>query len=133
MLLTEVEVLERSLFKIGEGDFESTLEKGVRAKTAYAMRQAIGQRKPEEALAKLKEKINSLTYLNLTVAFEPTLEAVNRFYIWAKQNAGEGVAIDLTVDKSILGGAIVEYKGRVSKTILKEKLDDYFLNNHVNV
>lgn len=127
LLLAEIDTLERSLYKIGEGDYESALEKGVRAKTAYAVRAAVSSENKEEFLKNLRQRLNALTYLEVTIAFEPTLETVNRIYIWAKQNLGEGVALDITVNKSILGGAIIEYKGKVATNTLVAKVDEYFI------
>lgn len=126
LLLAEVETLERALYKIGEGDFDSTLKAAVRAKTAYALSQAIGQGDGVTLLKSLKEKINALVYLGLTIAFEPNLEIISRLHNWAKQNLGEGVALDLKIDKSILGGAIIEYKGKIGTFSLVNQVDKYF-------
>ena len=133
LFLSEVEALERSLYKIGEGDFNSTLQKDVRAKTAGVIVQLTGSGDRGLILKTLKAKINTLTYLNLTIAFEPTEDAIGRIHNWVKQNLGEGICLNLTIDKKILGGAVVEYKGKVASFTLLTKVDQYFLNNNVNV
>ncbi len=134
LLLAELDMLNRSLYKLGEEDFEHTLEKGVRAKTAYAVSKAvIGAGKKEEILRILKEKVDSLTYLGLTIAFEPSLEVVTRIHTWVRQNLGIGIAIDVTIDKTILAGAIIEYKGKIFRHTLLTAIDKYFLDNNVNV
>jgi F0F1-type ATP synthase delta subunit len=133
LLLDEIEILERASFKIGEEDFESSLKKAVRAKTAYAIEALLKSGNRDEVLKSLKLKINSLNYLNLTIAFEPSLETINRFYVWAKQNLGDGIALNISIDKSILGGAVIEFKGKVSSFTLIKKIEDYFLNTNVNV
>lgn len=133
LLLDEVEALQKSTFKVGEGDFDSTLEKNVRAKVATAITQAIGNGSREETLQLLKEKLENLIYLNLTIAFEPTMEVVGRINTWVKQNVGPEVAMDITTDARILGGAIIEYKGKIAKLTLASSLDQYFTNANVNL
>ncbi len=133
MLLTEVEALERSLFKIGKGDFDSTLKSSIRATTAYAIATVIGSGDREEALKRLKAEINALTFLGLTIAFEPNLEIINRIYVWVKQNLGPGIALDISVDKTILGGAVIEYKGKIASFTLLTKVEQYFLSDNVNL
>lgn len=126
-LLEEIEELERSLYKIGDGDFNSTMEHKIRAKTAYAIDQSIGETDREVFLKDLKAKINSLTYLGLKIAFEPNLEIVGKLHTWVKQNLGEGVALDIVIDKSILGGAIIEYKGKIGNFSILKEVDHYFV------
>lgn len=127
-LMDEIDKLERSLYKIGEGDFKSTLEKEVRAKTAYVIEQAIGDGNHEVFLKSLREKVCGLTYLGLTIAFEPNLEIVGKIYTWVNQNVGEGISLDISINKSILGGAIIEYKGKIMNLTLLPKIDKYFSN-----
>jgi hypothetical protein len=126
MLLTELDLLLRSLYIIGPGDFESTLESGIRAKTAYAITQTTNKENREEILNKTKEIVNSLNYMGLTVAFDPNLEIIGKINTWIKQNLGEGIALDITINKSILGGAIIEYKGKVGSFTVLSKVEDYF-------
>ncbi len=133
LFLTEIDVLQRSLYKVGEEDFDHALEKSVRAKTSYAIQKASMGASKEEVLKFLKNKINSLVFLKLTIAFEPTAEVIGRIHTWARQNVGEGVAIDFSVDKSILGGATIEYKGKFKSNTLAEKAEQYFLNSNVNL
>jgi hypothetical protein len=128
LLVAEVETLERSLYKIGEADFDHTLETGVRAKTAYAIGQAVKGGNHSALLIELKAKINSLTYLGLRIAFEPNLEAVGKFYTWVRQNIGEGVALDIVIDKTVLGGAVIEYKGKIKNFSVLTLVNQYFTN-----
>ena len=132
MLLSELDLLRRSLFKIGEGDFNSTLEKNVRAKVANAITQIANDVNREQILKILSEKIKSLNYLSLTIAFEPNLETEGRIITWIRQNLGEGIAIDIKTDKSTLGGAVIEYKGKIGNFTILPKIDEYFLKNNVN-
>lgn len=130
MLLSEIDLLQKSLFKVSASEnFESTLKKDVRARVALAIEQSMKDTSPEVFLAGLRNAIGKLKYLNLTVAFEPNLDTVGRLYAWVKQNIGDGVVIDFTINKSILGGAIVEYKGKIKNLTILSKIEDYFLNN----
>jgi plasmid replication initiation protein len=128
LLLGELDILERSLFKIGEEDFEHTLNSGVRAKTAYSINKLIEKGEKEYALKVLRQKVQDVVFIGITVAFEPTMETYSRLQAWIRENVGSDIAIDLTMDKSILGGAIIEYKGKIVRSTLVTRVDQYFLD-----
>lgn len=125
-LIEEIEKLETSLYKTGEGNFDSVMEDSIRAKTAYAITQSIGATDKKVFLKELKDKVKALTYLRLTVAFEPSIATIGRIYSWVNQNLGEGVAVDIAIDKNILGGANIEYKGKIGNFSLIDKVNKYF-------
>lgn len=132
ILLGELDVLLRSLYKTGQDNFDATLAGRVRARTANAISLAVVGANTEVVLKNLKNKIEALNYLGLTIAFDPNLETIGRLYLWVKQNLGDGVAIDLKIEKSILGGAIIEYKGKIRSFTILTAVDNYFLNNNAN-
>lgn len=133
LLLEELDLLSRALYKTGTEDFESVLSRDIRAKTANAISMAVVGSDKEAFIKSLKAKIESLSYLGLTIAFEPSLEIIGRLNLWIQQNLGQGVALDITINKSILGGAIIEYKGKIKSFTILSDVDNYFLNNHVNL
>lgn len=132
-LLAELDVLERALFKIGDGDFNSTIQKSIRISTANALSKIFATDSKEIALKTLRDHVNALKYLRLTIAYEPTSESIEKIFIWIKQNIGPGIAMELTYDKTILGGAVIEYAGKIQSYTLKQKVDNYFLTHNVNV
>lgn len=132
VLLSEVDILLRSIYMVGDGNFKQTLENGVRSQTALTISKYIEEKKEEELLKGIKEKINSLDYVGLTIAFDPNLEVTRKIVGWVRQNIDKDLMLDININKSILGGAIIEYKGKVVSFTIKTKVDEYFLNN-VNI
>jgi hypothetical protein len=126
ILLDEIDRLAVSIFKTGDGDFASTLNRGIRAKTAYFIGQLDPSTDREEFLKTLRQKITEIDYLRLVIAFEPTLEIIDKVYTWVHQNIGSNISLDLTIDKTILGGAIIEYKGRIGNFALITDVKKYF-------
>lgn len=133
ILLSELDLLTRSLYMVSEGNFTETMETGIRAKTALSISQIINEKNREQVLNDLKVAVNSLNYLGLTIAFEPNMEIIGKISTWVKQNVGTTVALDITINKSILGGATIEYNGKIFSSTVQSRVADYFLNNNVNV
>jgi len=133
MLLSELDLLTRSLYMVNKGNFTEVMETGIRAKTALSISQLVNEKNREQVLNGLRDAINLLNYLGLTIAFEPNMEIISKLNTWVKQNVGPNVALDITIDKSILGGAVIEYNGRIFSSTIQTKVKDYFINNNVNV
>jgi F0F1-type ATP synthase delta subunit len=134
ILLAELDVLTRSLYKTGPpDDFNSVMDTQIRTKTADFIRHALIKNTPEKIINDFREEISKLEYLSLTIAFDPNYEIVNHVASWVQRNIGEGIALDISVNKSILGGAVIEYKGRVFTDTLTDKIDKYFLNLNANL
>jgi F0F1-type ATP synthase delta subunit len=128
ILLSELDVLEKSIFRVGEGDFSSSLNNLIRAKTKTVVEPFFLAGTIEKKIIMVKEKLKNLEYLNLTTAFEPSNETIRKISLWIRQNIGQEAVINLSFDKKIIGGAIVEYKGKVVNATLLPLIDNYFLN-----
>ena len=60
----------------------------------------------------LREEISKLPILTITLAISPTLELVKELNDWVIANVKGFAATDFVVDKSLIAGAIVEFKGK---------------------
>lgn len=113
-LLQEVEILIASLYEEEGRGFESALRTRVRQwvsdKLLLGFEKEGGDR--QRYLKELKERLENLKTLGLTLAFEPTEASLDKFSSFIKKNLGEDVVLDISLDKSILGGAIIVWKGR---------------------
>ena len=58
------------------------------------------------------EAISGLSVINLTLAIEPDLETIKLINQWFYLNIGKMVLLDITLDTSLIGGAIVSFNGR---------------------
>jgi F0F1-type ATP synthase delta subunit len=127
LLLKEVDLLLRAIYKVGSENFTETIEKNIRAKVAQVLLSVINDGNREEILKLIKTKVETLNYLGIKIAFEPSLVVIDRLSAWVRQNVGDGVILDITIDKSILGGAAIEYKGRIFSDTLSTKVNNYFM------
>ena len=66
-----------------------------------------------DELDKLKQAALAMPVVRLTLAFEPNRD-------WIVKAVGEAVVLDMAVDKSILGGAIVENAGKYGDYSLRK-------------
>lgn len=64
--------------------------------------------------------------ISLTIAFKPDEELISALSSWAKENLKEKTDFEITVDPSIVGGAIVEHNGLYRDESVRKTLEDAF-------
>jgi F0F1-type ATP synthase delta subunit len=65
-----------------------------------------------------------LPEVHLTLAFTPTESFRKKISAWLQKEIGRPLFLKITVDKTILGGAIIIYNGRYQDASLRKKLDE---------
>ena len=85
--------------------------------------------KPSEWLKELLKKLETMPRMKLTVAITLPPETVDRMSRMVKQRLGPEVVLDIDVDRQLVGGAVVEFKGKYYDGSLKKKLDEFFAKN----
>lgn len=70
--------------------------------------------------------ICALPILQMTLAFEPSEAVIGNISRWARQTLAPGILLDLSLDRSILGGAIIIYQGKFFDYSLRKKLQAVF-------
>ncbi|MCA9398047.1 F0F1 ATP synthase subunit delta, partial [candidate division WWE3 bacterium] len=68
----------------------------------------------------------NLLEFRLTIAITPTDTFLTALHTRATELVGTDTIINLRIDKSILGGAIVSFHGKYSNNSLSKKTRDYF-------
>ncbi|OGH14546.1 MAG: hypothetical protein A2687_00820 [Candidatus Levybacteria bacterium RIFCSPHIGHO2_01_FULL_38_26] len=129
---SEIDILIESLFKT-ENNFESYLNQ-ISAHNARMIREASeknsidtkNQSMINDYLEGVKEELRKLKTIKITIAFEPSNKSIDLIFTWVSQNLGIGHILDISVEKSILGAAIIEYEGKYEDMSLKKKLDELF-------
>jgi len=128
----EIDLLLQSIYHVDKDMFEDTLEKMVRIRMAMEIRKLVKQAaisKKEEIkilLSNVYRTICALPILQLTLAFEPSDAVIGSISRWARQNLADGILLDLSLDRSVLGGAIIVYHGKFYDLTLKKKLQEVF-------
>lgn len=132
-LSSEIDALLESIFKTQERSLDDSLRE-VRVKTAQNLKEIFLKNKVDvtdreavkEALEKLKEELEKLRIIRLTIAFEPSYETIANIYKWVSSALGEGYILDISTDVNILGGAIVVFNGEYRDLTLRKSLAEAF-------
>lgn len=128
----EIDLLLQGIYNIDKDKLEDILGKMVRIRVAEEMRKLVNQAassKKEDIkiiLSNMYRTICALPILQLTLAFEPSEAVIGNISRWARKNFAAGILLDLSLDRSILGGAIICYHGKFYDLTLKKKLQDIF-------
>lgn len=77
-------------------------------------------------LEQLEKAVQSCKVLSVTIAAPANQQLVNKLSQYGKSQFGNTTIIEITVDPTIIGGAIVTYQGNYLDYSIKRKLDEYF-------
>jgi len=112
ILIEELSVLKSSLFKTDPKAFDEALNQSVRKKIADIILFYVSKGADKKALVEyLEERFRKLPSLSLTIAFDPTVQVLDRIAKWVRDAKGE-VLLELKIDRSIVCGAIVTFGGK---------------------
>jgi len=128
-----INTLLKSIFKTQEQSFEKTLY-SISHKTSQKIRELLSQNKMNmddrkginDFLTGLKEQLNKLQAIKITLAFYPSEATLDLIFSWVLKNLGFGVILDIQEDKRLLGGAAINFNGRHKDFSLRKKLDEVF-------
>lgn len=143
-LALAIDQLLTSLFHQGKKEFEKALA-SIRLEIAQVIKdefvnkprtdsvqgkypKADNKEMIKDFLKQLKERLQNLQLIKLTLAFSATQHAIDRIYDWILKNVGDRYILDIQVDKSMLGGAIISFEGRYIDLSLRKTLDEVFEN-----
>lgn len=134
LLEEEVDAIVRMLFHTNQEHFEKLLKESVRMKTIDLLEEIflakkIGwsdKNKIEDFLRGLKKTLGELAVLHLTLAIEPAEGTVASLFAWVRKHMEEKIILDVTYDRTILGGAIIAWKGKYVDYSVQKKLDELF-------
>lgn len=130
LLDAQIDELVESLYEVKKNRINEILNKTAGAGTSLLLKKALAKTKDRDQardfLQKLKNKLQSLKTFKLTISFEPTDEIIDKLYEWIKTNIKDNVILEIYHDKTILGGAIIDYEGFYKDYTLKKMLDETF-------
>lgn len=131
-LLSELDVLEDSLYKRGDSGFNKTLKDEVRGETANLILELSQHEDLKTLLENLKKYLNTETkFLNITLAVDPPRSMVEEIGAFAKSLSGKNICVDINTDKNILGGATFDLEGKFMDFSVAKKLEEVFKNENV--
>ncbi len=74
-------------------------------------------------LADIKEELLKLPVLKIQLAFLPAQTFIEELSDWLKRNLKKKVLLDIKVNPTIVGGVILEYRGRYLDLSLKREIE----------
>ncbi len=128
----EIDVITQSLYHVELYKLEDALSQFVRIRVAKEIRKLIqanslsGKDEIKQFFADAYRTISGLPILRLTLAFEPSESVINTLSYWVRTNLDSGILLDLSMDRSILGGAIIVYSGKFYDFSLRKNLNEIF-------
>jgi hypothetical protein len=76
-----------------------------------------------EALKSLRKQLTALPIIHLILAFSPNDEIVDMIHDWFYNNYKKMVLLDISIDKSIIGGSVISFNGRANDYSLGAKIE----------
>ncbi len=83
----------------------------------------------EPFFTQLVEAIENLPRMTLTVTAHPTLDLIKEINRWTTDNLHQAVILEFVVDETIVGGAKIAFKGKITDQSLKKRVDAMMQNN----
>lgn len=117
--------IEQKIDEIFPNHFKTILLKFI-AKNNVNLEDTIGI---QRFLRTLKEYLQDVVTVNLTLAFSPKIQTVRRVYTWFSFQLKQPLLLDITVDKTIIGGAIIDYSGVHFEYTIHKVLEQQLKNN----
>lgn len=80
-------------------------------------------------LSSIVELIPKLPVLSLTIAFEPKEKTLQALSEWSLLNINKQALFDITVDKNLIAGAVVNYKGKYLDFSIRPRFEQILLES----
>ncbi len=78
----------------------------------------------QQFLDELKNSIKKTPVINLTIAFKPKQQSIQRIYDWVSLKLKRAILLNFTIEKQIIGGAIVEFHGKYFEYTIHKALNE---------
>jgi F0F1-type ATP synthase delta subunit len=72
----------------------------------------------------LKNYLLKIPQIKIEIAFKPSRIFVEKISLWLEKNFREKIIVDLYFNPEIVGGAVIEYKGKYLNYSLTKKIDE---------
>jgi uncharacterized protein YuzE len=78
--------------------------------------------KTKQILDFLKDSFSKFKFVSITLAFEPSNKFLQNIKVWLEKNMEEKVLVDLTINRKIIGGAVVIANNRYKDYSISSKI-----------
>jgi len=124
VLVTGIESIQAAIYK-GKADFDKELHRSVSSPFTEIF-ESEAQGNWEKYLDDLKQELLNLKVLEITIGTELNRNSLEEIGDVAKEFISDRVVLDILVERSILGGAILSINGKYKDYSLKSEVDSWF-------
>lgn len=136
-LIDKIEDLTNSLYQLTKESFSQIVRRNLPSNLGEALYSELSKHNltfehPKELktyLTTLKELLQNMQTVSLTVSFSPSDELLTDISEKAKLLFGANVLVELHVQEDLIGGAIVVTHGKFTDASVKSKLSKVFQTN----
>lgn len=134
--LSQLNSLERQFFnnKVSVSDkleeiFSHELESSLRSATEKKKVNIEDSSEFRDFIKELTEYTQKMPVVTLRLAFEPTQKQLLEIEKWFESEIDKHVVFDVVFDESVIGGAVIEYKGKHYDFSVRKKISSLSLGN----
>jgi hypothetical protein len=121
-LRREIDRLEESLYKTGDGGYEMVLENKVRKELAEMLDdQKLSKDIINDQLREIREELGKVNAVKIILAVEPSRSLVKDIWAWVEKNVGEEIILEIKINPGIMGGLLISWNGRYADFSLRKK------------
>lgn len=130
--LAEIDILEESLFETTISSESAFKKLGV--ESASKLKELFLKNNLEitdkEAikgyLVNLRTALSKFKIIQLTIAFEPSIQIVENIHSWVLENVGNSFILDIETNEALGAGAIIVFNGAYRDLTLKKNIEAAF-------
>lgn len=135
-----IEALEMNLYGAGAKSWNNTFDKILPERFSTYLRDSMVGFSLEQQLeitkvllADLKKAISKFKPLKIDLAFEPTNEVIEQLNLWIDEKLGLEVVLDISYEKTLLGGARMIFGGRYGDFSAAKYFEDVLEREKENI
>ncbi len=76
-----------------------------------------------EFITKLREELQQIQRLTITISFQPTLDLIKEINRWIIVNLKQVVVLDFVTDHTLIGGAKIEFNGLFKDYSVQKRME----------
>lgn len=112
-LLDDITQLKNSLYQEqGSVEQTATTPAGVELVKILKQKNLKNKNEQENFLKDFEQYLKNIPQIKLTLAFTPSDSFTKKISHWLEQQTNQKIILDLTIDHTVVGGAIIEYQGQ---------------------
>lgn len=136
----DLENIFSNLYKVKNKNLDQVLSKSIGTSSSSLIKTLLEENKVlasdlpscEKLLGGVREEIKSMNVIKITLAIDPSDEIIAHLWDFINQNFGKAL-IDLELNESILGGAVISINGKYKDFSLRKSLEEIFLSRKTEI